>query len=288
MNKNKFMKDYFSRNHYFDKNNFKNYIRNSNNTNFLVLDKINDLKSTIRSTYHNNPKKLFKKSKYLKNNLSNIKSGIPLKTNIFNSNHFLREFESLFENTTNNNLVEYFNGQEVEHMGDFVKKIKEFNYNDFMKKIKRKKSKNKKAYNKLRDFSAKPLNFKGSSYSFISSRKSLNENNCSDIYLNTTNASEYVNTLKNESKNNFGKSFNNLKLDLDDYVTFGPFKRQINFDLNKNRRNNRNLSQYKNEVERIKLFGNKAKYRTFSYNNKVKQNNIDKFIYHCKTLRNLI
>ena len=281
------MKDYFSRNHhYLNKNNFKNYIRNSNNTNFLVLDKINDLKSTITS--HNNPKKLFKRSKYLKNNLSNIKSGISSKTNFFKSNHFLREFESLFENTTNNNIVEYFNGQEVEHMGDFVKKIKEFNNNDFMKKIKKKKSKNKKIYNKLRNFSAKPLNFKGSSYSFISSRKSLNENNCSDIYLSTTNASEYVNTLKNESKHNFGKSFNNLKLDLDDYVTFKPFKRQINFDLNKMGRNNGKLSQYKNEVERIKLFGNKEKFRTFSYNNKMKQNNIDKFIYHCKTLRNLI
>lgn len=294
--RNRFMKEYFSKNQvshsYLDKNIFKNYVKNANNANFLVYDKISNLKYDIRNKYHNNPKNLNIKCKYLpKQKLSNTKIGQNIDTSSFNNKHVLREFESLFEKTTNNNIANYFNGQELDQMSDFIKRIKVFNNNNFMKKLKRKKSKNKKIYNndQSRDLSTKPYNYKGNTYSFISSRKSLNKYNCSDIYLSTTNASAYENTLVNESNNNYRKHFSYLKLDLDDYLTFNPIKRELNFDFKKTGRNrNSNLSQYKNEVERIKLFGNKGKVRNFSYNPKIKSNDVDKLIYNYRTLKNLI
>ena len=51
--RNRFMKECFSKNQvshsYLDKNIFKNYVKNANNANFLVYDKISNLKYDIRN-----------------------------------------------------------------------------------------------------------------------------------------------------------------------------------------------------------------------------------------------
>ena len=114
----------------------------STNPNFLATNRINELKNNIESKYHNKPNGIYKKIKFLsKEKLKKLKNkpGLKIETNFLNDNHFIREFEDLFEKTTNNNINEYFYGRKVEKMDDLVKRIKEFNYSDFIKKLKKKK-----------------------------------------------------------------------------------------------------------------------------------------------------
>ena len=74
---------------YFDKNEFKTYINNSTNANFLATNRINKLKNDIRSRYQNNHSK-----KKLKN--YSYKTGQMIGNNISNDKRYLREFEDLF------------------------------------------------------------------------------------------------------------------------------------------------------------------------------------------------
>ena len=297
--RNRFLNNYNSKTQrafdYLDKNKFKSFINNSTNPNFLAMNKINSLKSDIRNKYRNNPKKTFKKSKFLskdKPKKLSLKKNLHINTNIIDNRHFIRQFEELFEQTTNNNIVNYFNGRKVEKMDDLVKRIKEFNYNDFMKKLRRKKSKNKKEYNnyKPRNLSAQPYNYKGCSYYTQPFKTCQNENNCSEIYLSTTSAATSRN-LGEENLINLGQSLNSLKYSINSYTTFNPLKKELSYNFEKigNKRlgRNQNPSQYINEVERIKLFQDRIKFRNFSYNSYLNKNNIDNLIYHYKTQKSL-
>ena len=199
-----------------DKNYFRDYINNSNDPNLLALNRINKLKSDIRNKYHN--KNILKNSIFLynrsKNSISNPR--IKIETNIFDNRHFIREFEDFFEQTTNNQIKEYFNGVKIEKMNDLVNRIKQFNNIDFINKIKRKKSKNKKAYNnyKPRNFSSRPCNYKGYSYSMkkFVTNKNKNEDNYSDIYLSTATVTT-IGNIREKNKINHCKTLNNLNFE---------------------------------------------------------------------------
>ena len=298
--RNRFLNNYNSKTQkafeYLDKNKFKAFINNSTNPNFLAMNKINILKSDIRNKYRNNQKQSFKKSKFLSKDKSkklSLKKNLHIDTNLINNRHIIREFEELFEQTTNNNIVKYFNGRKVEKMDDLVKRIKEFNYNDFMKKLRRKKIKNKKEYNnyKPRNLSAQPYNYKGCSYYTQSFKTFQKDNNCSEIYLSTTTAATSRN-LGEENIINLGQSLNSFKYNINNYTTFHPLKKELSYNFEKigNKRlgKNRNSSQYTNEVERIKLFQDRIKFRNFSYNSYPNKNNTDNLIYHYKTQKSLI
>ena len=303
--RNRFLKDYNSKaktKSYIDKNYFKAYINNIDNPNFLASIKLKKLKSEIENTNQYIPKKFIKKDKcQSKDNLlktMNKKSGLKIETNFYNNKHFIREFEDLFEKTTNNNITEYINGKDVEKMEDFVKGIKAFNYNDFIRKLKRKKNKkicNSNTYRtrnlsagaykpkKPKNLNTQPYNYKGS-YSILSCVTSQNENNNSNIYLNTTCASSMAN-YGDDKKINSEK--NNFNYNLNDYFLFNPLKRKLNINIDKySRRSAKRLSQYKNEIERITMF-NRKNIRNNSYNPKNNRSKIDNFIYHCKTKKNL-
>lgn len=270
---------------YFDKNEFKTYINNSTNANFLATNRINKLKNDIRSRYQNNHSK-----KKLKN--YSYKTGQMIGNNISNDKRYLREFEDLFEKTTNYNIVEYFNGRKVEKMEDFVKRIREFNYSDFIKKLKKRKSKNKKAYNnyKPRNSSSLPYNYKGCSYSISTCRTSINENNCYDIYLRIASL-KTSGKLEEEKKNKF-EQINDFQFNLNDYASFNPKKKEIKYTFDKigakNLGANKKPSLNKNQSNRIKLFRNEINLRNFSSNSKKNKNKVDNYlIYHYKTHKNL-
>ena len=289
--RNRFLKTYDLKTiSYLDKNKFKSYIDNYTNPSFLATYKIKKLQSDIRNSYRNNPKKLIKRNEFLSKVLSKnykLKPNIQIETNIINNKHFIREFEDLFEKTTNNNIVDYFFGLKVEKMNDLAKRIKEFNYSSFMKKFKRKRSKNKKVYNNLRNLSAQTYN-KDCSYKGLSCRTSPNKNNCSDVYSNTTYTT--IGNLE-ENKINFRKTLNNFKYDINYYTKFRPLKKELNFNFekieDKSLQVNKNPSHYTNIIERLKLSKDTIKYRNFSYNSKVNKNNIDNLFYHYKTQKYL-
>lgn len=297
--RNRFLNNYNSKTQrtfeYLDKNKFKAFINNTTNPNSLAKNKINSLKSDIRNKYRNNPKKSFKKSKFLSKDKSkklSLKKNLLIDTSIINNRHFIREFEELFEQTTNNNIVNYFNGRKVEKMNDLVKRIKEFNYNDFMKKLRRKKSKNKKEYNnyKPRNLSAQPYNYKGGSYYIQSFKTCQDDNNGSEIYLSTTSAATSRN-LGEENIINLRESLNSLKYNKYNYTTFNPLKKELSYNFEKigNKRlgKNRNPSKYINEIEKLKLFQDTINFRNFSFNSYLNKNNIDNLIYHYKTQKSL-
>ena len=309
--RNRFLKDYNSKTNFkfsnIDKQYFTTYINNSENPNILATIRINKLKSDIISKNKNIPKKMLKGHNYYsKRNLLkpiNKKSGLRLETIFFNDKGFIREFEDLFEQTTNNNITEFFNGRQIEKMEEVVKGIKEFNYNDFIKKLKRKKSKNKKIYidykprnlsaqiYKPRNLSAKSYNYKDSSYSILTCATNQNENTNSDVYLNTTCASSIGNYIDDE-KMNYEKNFYKYKYDSNNFSLLNSLRRELNNKLNKNRnkyfqRNDRRALQYKNEIERLKMFEKGNSVRISSYNPKNNRNKVDNLFYHCKTKKNL-
>ena len=285
---NRFLETYNSKTHtnFFDldKNNFGIFIDNSNNSNFLATNRINKLKSDINKY---NTKNKLEKCKFLskgKSKNSNLKPNLKIETNFFNNKHFLRNFEDLFEQTTNNKILEYFNGKKIDKMDDLLKRIKQFNYIDFIKKIKRKKSQNRKAYNhyKPKSLSAQPYNYKRCSYSSARCLSNKNEDNISDLYLSTESATT-IRNIREKNKINFYKTLNNF--DLNDCFTFNPIKKDLYY--NNEKKGNRKINHFRNEIERIKLFGNKNKIRKNSFNSRLNRDNVENLIYRYKTQKNL-
>ena len=283
--RNRFLEVYDSKTHntFFnlDKNNFRVFIDNSNNPNFLVTTRINKLNSDIKHKYHT--KNILGKNK---SNNSKFKKGLKIETNIYNNKHFIRDFEDLFEQTTNNKIIDYYNGKKIDKMEDLLKRIKQFNYIDFIKKIKRKKSKNKKAYNyyKPRNLSAQLYNYKGYSYSTATCLTNKNEDNYSDIFVSTETATT-IRDIREKSKVKFCKTLNNFNLDLNDFGTFSPMKKESNY--NNEKIGNRRINHFRNEIEKLKIIDNKKKYRKNSFISRYNRNNIDKAIYNFRTQKNL-
>ena len=268
----------------FDKNKFLNYINNSNNANFLASNRIDYLKNKIKNNSINKSNQLnmikryqtFNSPKNLKtlnrnNNLTTYLNSDPFS---LNDKHFVRKFEDLFKQATNNNIKDYYNGEEIEKMDDFVKGIKEFNYIDFMKKLKNRKSKNKKSYNnyKPRNFSSKQNIYKGCSFG----KTPNNNDNFSDNNLNSI-------STDGNTQNNFGYDLNNYS-----FKNLKPSKNYCNTNYNNCfGRNDCKYNLYNNEIDKINLLEDKKKYRNFSLNSTINRNELNDFILKYRTKRNL-
>ena len=282
---------------YLDKNKYRVFIDSSNHDK-LISNKIKKLKNDIQVKSHNELKKLFKKNKnpnknsFLRN--KSLKTCLNIDTNFFNEKHFIREFENLFEHTTNNNIVEYFNGKEVEKMDDFVKRIKEYNYNNFIKSLKRKKSKNVKTYSnyKNRSYKTQPYNYKGCPYSVTSygNNQCQNDNNNYSEYVSTA-CSSTARNFRNENKITFGNIMNNYGSELTNYTPFNTSRENSNYNFNmvKNKtfsRNDRNSLNYKSDIKKLKMFEKNRKFKSFSYNSR-KNQDIDDYLCHYISKKNL-
>lgn len=268
----------------FDKNKFLNYINNSNNANFLASNRIDYLKNKIKNNSINKSNQFnmikryqtFNSPKNLKtlnrnNNLTTYLNSDPFS---LNDKHFVRKFEDLFKQATNNNIKDYYNGEEIEKMDDFVKGIKEFNYIDFMKKLKNRKSKNKKSYNnyKPRNFSSKQNIYKGCSFG----KTPNNNDNFSDNNLNSI-------STDGNTQNNFGYDLNNYS-----FKNLKPSKNYCNTNYNNCfGRNDCKYNLYNNEIDKINLLEDKKKYRNFSLNSTINRNELNDFILKYRTKRNL-
>ena len=247
--KNGFFDAYYHANNYksfyLNRNNIKSYIDNYNNPNFLSATAMNKLKFEIKNKINNNNPQLVQRQNNFKseksNSLKNIgskgskhKSDFQKELFFLKDRHFLREFENLFEHTTSSRMVNYSNGEKVEKMKDFLKMIKEFNYNTFMKNIKRHKRKNKEAYKVFtsRHYSAQPFNYKQCSFSNNLCRKNKKSNNYSCLYLSTIN-----DTIGSESNYNNSplKTMRNRSLDRF-FETNSPLKTQTTINNSKTRR----------------------------------------------------
>ena len=268
----------------FDKNKFLNYINNSNNANFLASNRIDFLKNKIKNNSINKSNQFnmikryqtFNSPKNLKtlnrnNNLTTYLNSDPFS---LNDKHFVRKFEDLFKQATNNNIKDYYNGEEIEKMDDFVKGIKEFNYIDFMKKLKNRKIKNKKSYNnyKPRNFSSKQNIYKGCSFG----KTPNNNDNFSDNNLNSI-------STDGNTQNNFGYDLNNYS-----FKNLKPSKNYCNTNYNNCfGRNDCKYNLYNNEIDKINLLEDKKKYRNFSLNSTINRNELNDFILKYRTKRNL-
>lgn len=268
----------------FDKNKFLNYINNSNNANFLASNRIDYLKNKIKNNSINKSNQFnmikryqtFNSPKNLKtlnrnNNLTTYLNSDPFS---LNDKHFVRKFEDLFKQATNNNIKDYYNGEEIEKMDDFVKGIKEFNYIDFMKKLKNRKSKNKKSYNnyKPRNFSSKQNIYKGCSFG----KTPNNNDNFSDNNLNSI-------STDGNTQNNFGYDLNNYS-----FKNLKPSKNYCNTNYNNCfGRNDCKYNLYNNEIDKINLLEDKKKYRNFSLNSTINRNELNDYILKYRTKRNL-
>lgn len=268
----------------FDKNKFLNYINNSNNANFLASNRIDFLKNKIKNNSINKSNQFnmikryqtFNSPKNLKtlnrnNNLTTYLNSDPFS---LNDKHFVRKFEDLFKQATNNNIKDYYNGEEIEKMDDFVKGIKEFNYIDFMKKLKNRKSKNKKSYNnyKPRNFSSKQNIYKGCSFG----KTPNNNDNFSDNNLNSI-------STDGNTQNNFGYDLNNYS-----FKNLKPSKNYCYTNYNNCfGRNDCKYNLYNNEIDKINLLEDKKKYRNFSLNSTINRNELNDFILKYRTKRNL-
>jgi hypothetical protein len=266
------------KNSLFDKDKYRIFIENTNSDK-LIAYKINKIQNDINNKSYNNIKRSFLRNKkdindnILKN--KNLKTSLTIDTNFFNDNHFIREFKNLFEQTTNNNIVDYFIGRDVEKMDDFVKTIKEYNFNNFIKDLKKKNNKNSKSYNsyKQRNFTELLYNNKYSPYT-----ASQNEKNNYSEYASTMTSSTYRNYGDENKK--IGKIMNNLGYELNNYNNFNSTKRKLhfNYDLigNKSiRRINEKKSKFENEIK--KLIDKNNKRHSFSYS-KFNRNNHYNFI----------
>jgi hypothetical protein len=285
-------------------------IENSKSFN-LLPNKMNKLAYHISNIDYNNQKKLFKKNLELhKNNFlknKSLKTCLKINTNYSNNNkYFIKKFENLFQHTTNNNIVDYFNGQETEKMGEFAKRIKEYNYNDFFKTLKRKNINNSKTFINFKQKKKTitlPYNFKGYSYSQSSLRtnksKSKNEKNDCWEYASMPTARATSSSIRNfgdENKNKNRIRLNNLgEYDISGYMypVYNTERGELhcNFDGNKN--NNHGRSQRKSfnyntnkDKKLINIYEKANKFRSFSFgvkNNKINKDNS----IHSKLKKNL-
>lgn len=274
---------------YLDKNKYRVFIDDSNHDK-LISSKIKKIKYDIEVKNNNDANKLFKKNKNLNKNIflrnKSLKTYLNIDTNYFNEKHFIREFENLFEHTTNNNIVEYFNGQKVEKMDDFVRRIKEYNYNNFIKSLKRKKSKNVKTNSnyKNRNYKTQPYNYKYSySVTSLGNKQCKNDNNNYSEYASTS-CSSTARNFRNDKKITFENIMNNYGCELTNYTPFKTSRENSNYNFNivKNNtfsRNDRNSLKYKSDIKKLKLFEKNGKFRSFSYNSRKNQDIVDYLCY---------
>ena len=277
-----------------NKNKILDFIENSKNMNYLS-NGITKIKYDISSIDYNSQKNLFKKNHHLhKNNFlrnKSIKTCLKIDVNYFNnSKKFVREFENLFEQTTNKN--DFFNGQETENMGDFLNLIKQYNYNNFIKTLKRKKGINSKVntnYKLKKKLYTQPYNFKGYlNYSKSSHRnnRSKNEkkNNCSEYGSSTI-------ATATSSIKNLGDEYN---VRSDEHRVYNTENGELNLnfdgikDNNNGRKKRKSFNFNTNENKRLaNYFAKSNKFRSFSYKERSNRTNTDNNYIHYKTKTNL-
>lgn len=229
----------------------KNLVYNPNHINILSCRRLNSIKLETRNKNQNYSQKSFKTTripqKYnLSNNINFLNSisrnekKLPLNSGTipFHGKNFIKQFEGLFQQITNNSIFDYCNGFEVENMGDFAKTIKEYNSKDILRKLKKKNSKNKQNKNK---YNPKNTITQQSSYwsrphSSNHYKKNKNEKekeNYADTYLSTASTDRYtLSNFKYDNDNNSCSMFTHKK-------------------------NYEKTNFLKNRIDRIKLFENK-------------------------------
>lgn len=267
-----------------DKNKYSVFIENTN-SDIMIAHKMSKIKRDIKNNNsYNNIKRPFKKNQndIINNNTlrnNNLKTRMNINTNILDDKHFIREIGYLFEETTNNNIADYFNGRDVEKMDDFVKRIKVYNYNNFMKSLKKKKSKNSKMYNnyKQRNYAEIPYNLKSSLYSLTTCGNEYNKNKIynNSEYTRTLTSNTYRNYMDDNNKK-FGNILNNFGYELNNYTAFNSARGKINCicDLigNNNERINKKKIKVKNDIKTL-IDGNNKR-RTYSYNSKINKKKV--------------
>ena len=155
----------------------------------------------------------------------------------FHGKNFIKQFEGLFQQITNNSIFDYCNGFEMEKMGDFAKTIKEYNSSDYMRKLKKKNSKNKQnksKYNPKNTITQKSYWSRPHSSNHYKKNKNEKEKeNCIDAYLSTASTDRY--------------SLTNFKYD-NDNKSCSMFTHKKNYGK---------TNFLRNRIDRIKLFENK-------------------------------
>ena len=230
----------------------KNLVYNPNQINILSCRRLNSIKLETRNKKQNFSEKSFKttripqKYNFQKNmnflnrtNRNEKKLSLNNETIPFHGKNFIKEFEGLFQQITNNYIVDHCNGFEVEKMGDFVKTIKEYNSSDLIRKLKKKNSKNKqnKSKYKPRNVITQQSNYWSRPRSSSHYKKNKNKNEkekeyCIDAYLSTASTDRYtLSNFKYDNNNNSCSIFTQKK-------------------------NNEKTNFLKNRIDRIKLFEN--------------------------------
>jgi hypothetical protein len=238
----------------------KNLVYNPNHINILSCRRLNSIKLETRNKNQKFAQKSFKTTRIPQkynfqktfNFLSTSRNEKQLSLNTekipFHGKNFIKEFEGLFQQVTNNCIFDYCNGFEAGKMGDFVKTIKEYNSSDVMRKLKKKNSKNKQnrsIYNP-RNAITQHSNYWSRPHSSSHYKKNKNEKekeNCIEAYLSTASTDRYtLSNFKYDNNNNSCSMFTHKK-------NYG----KTNF--------------LKNRIDRIKLFENKNS-RKFLLNKK--------------------
>ena len=261
-----------------NKTNFLKYINNYKDPNFLASNYLNKLDSEIQKN------KIYERTlnsdRICQNkNLSRNKDDNTANINsiIYKDKHFVREFEDLFHEITNKKIGEYYYNRPINNINNFLQGIQNFNYIDFMKKIKRKKSKNKNPHNQLRQRNYSSI----SSYNY---RPNLYYTSC---YGNCQNEKDNKSSNLSTDEN----SLENFSYELNKYncsvLNSEKKKRILSYDdktTNKNYRACCNRSNsHKNEINIVDLFRDEIKFRNFSINSKENMNTIDNCLYKYKS-----
>lgn len=263
-----------------NKSNFSSYIDNYKNSNFLASNYLNILKSEIKTDKRSLCERALNADKICQNkNLSRNKDDnfADIHSIIYKDKHFVRQFEDLFHDITKNKIGEYYYNRPINNISNFLQGIQNFNYIDFMKKIKRKKSKNKKPHNQMsqRNFSPlisynyKPNTYYTSYYGICQSEKDNKSSNLSTDENSFENFSYELNKYNCSVQNSAKKERN---LSYDDEVKNKTYR--ANF-------NRPNL--YLNDIKRVDLFRDELKFRNFSINSKENRNSIDNCLYKYKS-----
>ena len=226
----------------------KNLVYNPNHINMISCRRLNSLNLETRNKNQNYSQKSFKTTRIIPQNFnfrknmnflnSSSRNGIKklsLNSEVipFHGKNFIKEFEGLFQQVTNNFIFDYCNGFEVEKMGDFVKTIKEYNSKDVMRKLKKRNSKNKenKSIYKPRNVITLQGYWSRPRSSSHYKKNKKEKEKCSDAYLSTASTDRY--------------SLSNFKYDNNNSCSMFTHKK------------NDGKNFLKNRIDRIKLFENK-------------------------------
>ena len=263
-----------------NRSNFLSYINNYKNSNFLASNYINKLKSDIQNSKCNLYERALNSDRICQNkNLSRNKDDNTANINsiIYKDKHFVREFEDLFHEITNKKIGEYYYNRPIININNFLQGIQNFNYIDFMKKIKRKKSKNKKPHKQLRqrNFSSLP------SYNF---KPNSNYNSCyGNCQREKDNKSSNLSTDEN-SLENFSYELNKYNCSV-----LNSDKKERNFSYDDKAKNKsckviyNPPNVYENEINRLDLYRDEMKFRNFSINSRENKNSIDNCLFKYKS-----